>query len=102
MGGPILHMLKLVLKISSKSISDNFYKGLGIVSIFMEKSLKFFLGDNNIRPFFLSMLVFILCLATADAVSKKIGRKQDAIVFVSSSHIEMIFILLAKPVVIQM
>ena len=102
MGGPILCVLKLVLRVSPKPIPDAFYKGPGIAAIFTEESLEFFPGYNNIRPFFLSMPAFVLCPASANAVPKKRGRKRSAILSVGSSCIEMVFALLAKLIAIQM
>ena len=71
LGDLTLRILKLLLRIFSKTIPDIFYNGSGIVAIFIEESLEFFPEYNNIRPFFLSMPVFILCPTSADAISKK-------------------------------
>lgn len=57
----ILRILKLGLGIFFKFSSDIFYKSLEIAAVFAEKNLKFFLGYNNIRPFFLSTQSFVLC-----------------------------------------
>ena len=48
----------------------------------------------------MSIAVFVLCLANADFVSKKRGCKLVAIILINSNCIEMIFTLLAEPVVI--
>ena len=101
MGGPIFCVLKQVLRVSSKPIPDNFYKGPRIVAIFTKEGLKFFVGYNNIWFFFLSMPAFVLCPASANAILKKKGCKRSAIFFVSSSCIKMVFVLLAKLIVIQ-
>ena len=101
-GGPILCVLKLVLRVSPKTIPDAFYKSPEIAAIFTEESLEFFLGDNNIRPFFMSIPAFVLCPASANVILKKRGRKQSAIFSVGSSCIEMVFALMAKPIGIQM
>ena len=102
MKGPILCVLKLVLRVSPKPIRDAFYEGLGIAAIFTEETLEFFPGDNNIRPFFLSIPGFVLYPASANAIPKKRSHKRNAILSVGSSYIEMILALLAKPIAIQM
>ena len=102
MGSPILCLLKLVLRVSPKPIPDAFYKSPRIATIFTEESLEFFPEDNNIRPFFLSMPAFVLCLASANAIAKKKVRKESAILSVGSSCIEIVFALLAKLIPIQM
>ena len=84
MGGQILCVLKLVLRVSSKLIPDNFYKGPRIVAIYTKEGLEFFVGYNNIGFFFLSIPAFVLCLASANVILKKKRRKQSAIYFVSS------------------
>ena len=94
----ILRVLKLVLGISFKLIPDTFYKGSGIATIFLEISFEFFLRYKNIRLLFLSMPVFILCSANDDTILKKKSSKWVVIVSISSSRIEIILILLAKPV----
>ena len=102
MRGPILYLLKLVLKISSKPILNAFYKDLRIVAILIEVSFEFFLRYNNIRPFIMSMTVFLLRPADADTNLEKRGYKWSAIVSISSSHIKMIITLLSKLIAIQM
>ena len=102
MGGPILCDLKLVLRVSPKPIPDTSYKDPRIVAIFTKEGLEFFQGYNNIRPFFFNILAFLLCPASANAISKNRGCKQSAILSVSSSCIKIDIALLAKPIVIQM
>ena len=102
MGGSILCVVKLILGVSPELILNAFYKGLGIPAIFMDESLEFFPVDNNIRPFFLGMPAFVLCSASANSISKKKDRKRSAILSVGSSYIEIVFVLLTKPIVIQM
>ena len=89
-------------RVSPKPISDTFYKGPRIAAIFTKKSLEFFPGYNNIRPFFLGMPKFVLCTASANAISKKRGRKRSAIFSIGSSYIKIVFALLVKPIAIQM
>lgn len=96
----ILHVLKLILRISFKLILDTFHKSFGITIIFAEEVVRFLLGYNNISLFFLSMPAFILCPASANIITKKRGHKKSTIVSISFSCIEMVFALLAKPVVI--
>ena len=93
-------ILKLVLKVSLKPIPDTFYKGPRIAAIFTKEGFEFFLGYNNIRSFFLSMPAFVLCPTSANTISKKKGRKRSAIFSIGSSCIEMVFVLLAKLIVI--
>ena len=95
-----MYVLKLVLRISFKFIPDIFYKGPGIATIFTDEILKFFLGDNNIRPFFLNMSMIVYYSTSTDTFSKKRSRERAVILFVGSSHITMIFTLLAKPIAI--
>ena len=99
-GGPILCILKLILRVSPKPVPDVFYKGPGIAAIFTEESLEFFLGDNNIRPFFLSMPAFVLSSASANSVLKKRGCKRSAILSIGSSCIKIVFALLPKSIAI--
>ena len=102
MGGSILYILILVLRVFSQPIPDIFHKSLRIAKIFTKNDLEFFPEYNNIRPFFLSIPAFILCPVSANAVPKKRNCKQSMILSVDSICIEMVFILLAKPIVIQM
>ena len=97
LGGLILRVLKLLLKMFSKSILDVFYKGPGIAASIREKNLEFCPRNNNIWPFFIIMLVFVLCPRSADFVRKNTDRKRGTIIAISSSHSEIIFKLLAKP-----
>ena len=99
--GTILCVLQLVLRVFPKPILDTFYKDPKIAAIFTTRGLKFFLGYNNIQPFFLSIPAFVLCLASANAILNKRGTKRSAILFVGSSCIKMVFVLLAKPIAIQ-
>ena len=101
-GGPILYVLKLVLRVFPKPILDTLYKGPRIAAMFTKKNLEFFPGYNNIWPFFLSMSAFVLCSASANDILKKKARKRSAIFSVGSSCNEMVFTLLAKPIAIQM
>lgn len=98
----ILCVFKFVLRLSSEFITDAFHKSPKIVAIFTEEGIRFFLGYNNIRSFFLRMLAIILSLARSNTVSKDIKRKYGAIIFIGSSHIKMSFALLVKLVIILM
>ena len=59
------------IKVSPKVIPDTFYKGPKIAAIFTKEGLEFFLGYNNIWPFFLNTPAFVLYPASANAIMKK-------------------------------
>lgn len=100
MGGPILRIFKLILRISPKLILDNFHKSFWIATIFAEKGFEFYLGYNNIQFFFLDIPTFILYSASANLIAKKRGCKECAIVSIDSSSIKLIFTLLAELIII--
>lgn len=98
--GSILRVVKLVLGVFTQYIPDIFHKSSIIAAIVTEKNIKLFQEYDNIWPFFINMLAFVLCLASTYSVSKKRCRKLYAIVSVRSSRIKMIFALLAEAIVI--
>lgn len=71
MRGPVLDVLKLVLRVSRKLNPDFFHKNPEITAIFVKKDFKFFPGDKDIQIFFYCMAAFILCLTNANAILKK-------------------------------
>lgn len=97
----IMRVFRLIFWIFSQFIPDTFQKSPGIATIFANKYLKFFLEYNNIWLFFLSILVFVLCQASANTVVRKNGHKQVVIFSIGFSHIKLVFVLLIKSIAIQ-
>ena len=93
MGGPILYVFKLVLKVFPQPIPEMFYKGAKIAAIFTKEGFEFFPRYNIIRLFLLNMPMFVLYPASANAKLKKRDRKRSAIFSVGSSYIEIVFAL---------
>lgn len=101
MRGQVLSIFNLVSKLSPNFILDVIYQSSRILSIFTKKDVKFFLGDRDIQIFIYYKAVFLLYPARADIISIKKGDKEGTIVSVSSSNVEMIFVLVPEQIAIQ-
>lgn len=93
---PILNFLLLVLEILSNAILSGIYKSLGISKTLLKKSFK--LNPRQKSHFFAS--TFLLILIKANPTIKKKSSKKYAIKVNSASNIEIIFVLLAKEVIL--
>lgn len=100
MGGIILNLLLLMLKILLDLGLDIGYKQSRFSETQPEKSLKFVLSRRNSIVAFI--LGFILLPIEVNFISKKQGCKGDMLVAYRISYVKMIFTLLTKVVALYM
>lgn len=102
MQGSILHVLKLIPKVSSQFTQIAIHKSHGIAKILIYKSLEFLFRYGNICTFFKSLAAIVLKSLHIHTVLKKRCCQRGTVIFVGYSCIEMVFTLMTKSLPIYM
>lgn len=101
MGGPVLSIFKLRMRVPSKLIPNVISKIRRVSKIFVNESLKFVPEYSNVWLYLNYVSAFILSQASTDIFLKEKDYKRGLIIANSSEDIKMILALPAKPIAIK-